>query len=340
MRPHRPVSFLLVALAIASSVALPGRPAPVRAADATGTLEARVVSLGVPVAGVPVQVRSTGQPGGETWIEDAKAAVDTTDAKGIARFRGLAPGRYHVVGHCGRLPGDRIAGSIATKTEVLAGRTAHATLTLRQGGRILGRAMQGETGLSGVSLITESGQALPSSCPMLEPRNPGPDGRFTVGKVPLGTRVVVRAVRPLGRGEVEVTRDFTLAAPETVTGTWAFPVLDSADLGQLEIGVRLDAGQPADKGRMEIQSVAEGWRYKLGYDFTDADSLTTLPSLPPGEYTIRAMASPGGKTWWNASTDTILIAPGARRRKIIPGRARQAAAPPAHAHTEGDGHKH
>ena len=330
MRPHRWLLPFLVT-AIVAAFLVPSHPAPSGAADAkgTGAIEARVVSLGEPIAGVPVQVRSTGEPGGEQWMEDPKAAVDTTDAKGIARFTGLAPGRYHVVGHCGRLPGDRIAGNIATKAEVLPGRTAHATITLRQGGRILGRAMRGDRGMSGVQLQTEANAALPSSCPMLEPRNPGPDGRFTVGKVPIGSIVHVRAVKPMGRGELEVQKDFTLAAPETLTGEWTFPQLDSAQLGTVRIGVRLDDGNPADKGRLEIQHINQGWRYKVGFDFTEADSITVLPEMPPGEYSIRAMATPGVKAWWNATADTMVVAPGAARRKIVSARLRQPTAAPA-----------
>jgi hypothetical protein len=302
----------------------------------TGAIEARILALGVPIPGVAVQVRSTGDPGGEQWIEDPKAVVDTSDARGMVRFTGLAAGRYHVVGHCGRLPGDHIAGNIATKAEVLPGKTAHATLTLRRGGRILGRAMEGDRGMSGVTLLTEANSALQSSCPMLEPRNPGPDGRFTVGKVPLGTAVSVKALRRLGKGDLEVWKDFNLAAAETVSGTWTFPELDSAQLGTVTIGVRLDDGRPADRGRLEIQHIDEGWRYRLGFDFTEADSLTVLPDMPAGEYSIRAMATPGGKSWWNATTDTIVVAQGARHRKIIPARLRQAAASPAPA----AGHEH
>ena len=308
----------------------PTRPRAAGAADGagakgTGSIEARILALGEPIPGVAVQVRSTGVPGTDEWLEDPAATVDTSDAKGIVSFSGLAPGRYHLVGHCGRLPGDCIAGNIATKVEVLAGVTAHATLTLRRGGRILGRAMRGEIGLSGVELQTESSDALPSSCPMLEPRNPGPDGRFTVGKVPVGTFVNVKAIRSLGKGDIEVWKDFTLARPETVTGTWNFPELDSAQLGTLRIGVRLDDGHPADRGRLELQHLDKDWRYRLGLDFTEADSVAILPDLPPGEYSIRALATPGGKVWWNATADTLLLAPGAHRVKIMPARIRRPA---------------
>jgi hypothetical protein len=314
-------------------------------ARGTGTIEARVVVLGQPVAGVPVQARPVGR-GGSDWVEDSTAVVDTTDRDGRVRFRGVAPGRYHVVGHCGLLPGDMIAGNIATRVDVTAGKTASGTLTLRRGGRILGLAVEGERPLSGVTLQTEATDALPSSCPMLQPRNPGPDGRFTVGKVPVATFVWVKALRPLGRGEVQVWKDFRLAQAETVTGTWNFPPLDSTQLGSVRIGVRLDAGGPADKGRLELLQIhplpAEappgpdqppsppggahrqaGWRYTLSFDFTEKDSVTTLESLPPGEYTLRAIATPGVRQWWNAASDTLVIAPGGRHEKFLLARLRR-----------------
>lgn len=325
-RSPRSASIVLPVLAAVLLAGLvPSRPRPAGAAVAkgTGSVEARILALGVPVPGIAVQVRSTGVPGTDQWMEDPTAPVDTTDAKGRVQFSGLLPGLYHVVGHCGRLPGDFIAGSIATRVEVLPGSTAHATLTLRRGGRIVGRTMLGDVGLGGISLQTESSDALPSSCPMLEPRNPGPDGRFTVGKVPIGTSVYVKAIRPLGRGEIEVWKDFNLAQAETVTGTWNFPPLDSAQLGTVRIGVRLEHGAPADRGRLELQHLDQGWRYRLGFDFTEADSLTLLTHLPPGEYSVRAMATPGVKAWWNATADTLVVAPGSHRDKIISARLRQ-----------------
>jgi len=321
--------FPLVAFACAVfAVALvPFPPSGARAASGakgTGTVEVRVVALGEPVAGVAVQARSTGRPGGEVWMEDSTAVADTSDAEGRVRFTGLAPGRYHVVGHCGRLPGDVIAGNLATKVDVVPGHTAKATLTLRRGGRIVGRALVGERGLSGVSLQTEATDALSSTCPMLEARNPGPDGRFSVGKVPVGSYVWVKGIRPLGRGEIQVWRDFRIAKAETVTGTWNFPPIDSTQLGSVRIGVRLAESGPADRGRLELLHLdKEGWRYTLGFDFSEGDSVTLLPWLPPGEYTVRAMATPGVKRWWNAASDTLVIAPGASHTKVLTARLRQ-----------------
>jgi hypothetical protein len=326
VRLVRPLPFVALVLATALLAAVaPSRPRAAGAAPAsagkssraTGSLEARILALGEPVQGVAVQVRSTGVPGTDQWIESPDAVIDTSDAKGIVHFDGLEPGRYNVVGHCGRLPGN-----IATKVDVMTGKTAHTTLTLRRGGRVLGRAMLGDRGVSGVQIVTESSEALASSCPILEARNPGPDGRFSVGKVPVGTFVYVKAIKPLGRGDLEVWKDFNLAKPETVSVTWNFPVLDSAQLGTVRIGVRLDQGQPADRGRVEIQHIDSDWRYRLGFDFTQDDSITVLPSLPPGHYTVRAMATPGVKTWWNAAADTFMVGPGVKRDKIIPAKIR------------------
>lgn len=321
---HRLSAALVAALVGLGLAVLASHPGPAGAA-ATGTIEVRILAQGDPIPGVPVQVRPTGEPGLDTWMESPSARVDTSDARGIVRFADLAPGRYHVIGHCGRLPGDCIAGNIATKAEVIPGATAHATLTLRRGGRILGRAVVGERALAGVTLQTESADALPSSCPILEPRNPGPDGNFTVGKVPVGNYVWVKALRPLGRGDLQVWKDFHMAKPETVSGSWSFPDLDSASLGTVRIGVRLDDGHPAGKGRIELSHLDQkaSWRYTIGFDFTEAESLTILPSMPPGEYSLRAMATPGVKAWWNATAETLLVAPGVRRDKIIQARLRQ-----------------
>lgn len=319
--------FVAVACAAMLAVVLaPFPPAGARAASGpkgTGSIEVRVIALGEPVPGVAVQARPTGGPGGEVWREDSTAIADTSDAQGKVRFTGLAPGRYHVVGHCGRLPGDIIAGNLASKVDVVPRHTARATLTLRRGGRIVGRAMEGERGLSGIVLQTEATDALASSCPMLEARNPGPDGRFAVGKVPVGSYVWVKAIRPLGRGEIQVWKDFRIARAETVTGTWNFPPIDSTQLGSARIGVRLADAGPADRGRLELLHLdKEGWRYSLGFDFTEADSVTLLPALPPGEYTVRAMATPGVRRWWNAASDTLVVAPGARHTKILVARLR------------------
>ena len=63
-------------------------------------------------------------------------------------------------------------------------------------------------------------------------------------------------------------------------------------------------------------------RREVRFDFTQDDSITVLPNLPPGHYTVRAMATPGVKTWWNAAADTFVVGPGQRRDKIIPAKIR------------------
>jgi hypothetical protein len=302
----------------------PHAGAAVPAPPSTGNLEVRILAEGKPVPGVPVQARAVGEPGRDTWVEGTNAAVDTSDARGVVHFRGLAVGGYDVVGHCGRLPGDNIAGTIATRAEVIAGTMAHATLTLRRGGRILGRCLEGETPLGDVRLESEAVAALPSTCPMLEGRNPGPDGRFTVGKIPIGTIVWVKGLRPMGKGTLQVWKDFNLAHAETVTGTWNYPHFDSTQLGTVRIGVRLDEGQPAEGGRLDLTHLSpDGWRYSVGFDFTEAESLTVLPALPPGAYSVRATANATVKTWWSAAADTISVAPGASHTKLVHSKVRR-----------------
>jgi hypothetical protein len=327
MRPHpvpRPVR-LLPALAATALLAVAlsrvaAAPAPAPAAKPTGTIEARVILLGTPVAGVPIQVRNTGEPGLDVWMEDSTAVVDTTDAKGIARFAGLPAGRYHVLAHCGRLPGDRIAGSISTRAEVIPGQVAHSTLTLRPGGRIRGRVLEGDRPVSRATVETQTIDALPSNCPTLDTRNPGPDGRFEVGRVPINTFLWVKVYRPLGGGDVQLWKDFTLAAADTIEATWNFPALDSARLATVRLGVRIPGEGPADLGRIELSTIhPDGWRYFAGFDFTTEDSLHTLPSVPPGRYGLRATCRPGTKKWWNAQPESLVVEPGAKITRLLTG---------------------
>lgn len=317
------VATVLVAAALARAGAAPAAPAATaKDARPTGSIEARVILMGTPVPGVPLQARNVGEPGLDVWMEDSTAVIDTTDAKGIAHFRGLVPGRYHVLAHCGRLPGDRIAGTISTKAEVIAGQVAHSTLTLRPGGRIRGRILEGGRPISRATVETQTTDALPSSCPTLDARNPGPDGRFEVGRVPLDTHVWIKVYRPLGGGDIQLWKDFKLTAPDTIEATWELPAVDSAQLASLELGVRIDGGAPAQAGRIELSTIhPDGWRYFAGFDFSADDSLHTLPAVPPGRYGLRATARPGTGTWWNAQPESLVIEPGTKLKRLLTGRA-------------------
>ncbi len=316
----------LVPLAIAAMLAAPdprasgaATPPPAK----TGMIEARVILLGAPVAGVPIQARSTGEPGLDVWMDDSTAVIDTTDARGIAHFRGMPAGRYHILAHCGRLPGDRIAGTISTRAEVVAGMIAHSTLTLRPGGRIRGRVLEGgKVPTTRVTVETQTTDALPSGCPVMDTRNPGPDGRFEVGRVPVDTYLWVKVHRPLGDGDVQLWRDFKLAKADTIEATWTLPAIDSTQLATVRLGVRLDKGGAAEGGRFELSTIhPDGWRYFAGFDFGADDSLHTLTSVPPGRYGLRATPKPGIKTWWNAPAESLIVSPGATITRLLPGRA-------------------
>ncbi len=316
----------LVPLAVAALFAALGPRASGAASPPpakTGTIEARVILLGAPVPGVPIQARNTGEPGLDVWMDDSTAAIDTTDTKGIAHFRALPPGRYHVLAHCGRLPVDRIAGTISTKAEVIAGMVTHSTLTLRPGGRIRGRVLEGDRApTSRVTVETQTTDALPSGCPMLDTRNPGPDGRFEVGRVPVDTYLWVKVYRPLGGGDVQLWKDFRLATADTVEATWVLPAIDTTQLATVRLGVRLDKGGAAEGGRFELSTIhPDGWRYFAGFDFGADDSLHTLTSVPPGRYGVRATPKPGIKTWWNAPAESLIVAPGAKLTRLLTGRA-------------------
>lgn len=317
-----PTRSLLPLLACALSVFAAGPPARAAAPKAP-SIEAKVSLLGTPVKGVIVQARPVRANGLDGWMEDSTAVIDTSDAAGIVQFRGLAPGRYHVAAQCGRLPVDRIAGSIATKLEVLPGHTAHATLTLRPGGRIKGLVLSGDRPTSAVIVEAQSIDALPSNCPTLEARNPGPDGRFEVGRAPLNTPIRIKVTRQQAEGSIEVWREFTLTAPDTVEGTWTLPGIDSTSLGTLRVGVRLEDGVPVEAGRMEVSlRHPDGYRYVA--DFTldgEKDSLKTLTALPPGRYGIRSTPRPGIKRFWNASPESVTVAAGKVTTYLVKGRS-------------------
>ena len=319
-RPTRVLSALVATVLVA--VALPRvSAAPAPAVKANASIEARVILYGVPVANVPLQARNVGEPGLGVWMEDSTAVVDTTDAKGIVVFKGLVPGRYHVLAHCGRLPGDCIGGTISTQAEALPGQVGHATITLRPGGRISGRVLENGRPNPRVTVETQSIDALPSSCPTLDARNPGPDGSFEVGRVPLDTRLWVKVFRPLGGGDLQLWKEFRLAAVDTVEATWELPAIDSTKLATLRLGVRIEGAGPPEAGRMELSTThPDGWRYYAGFDITAQDSVHTLPAVPPGRYGLRATARPGGGTWWNAAPESIDVQPGETLTRLLPAR--------------------
>jgi hypothetical protein len=116
-----------IALPLLAAVLLAG-PGPSRSRGAaaagvadsmgSGSIEVRLLAIGEPVAGFGVQVRPAGAPGTpntDEWIDDPNAHVAKSDVGGIARFSGLSPGRYLVIGDCGGIKGDYIGGSIATR---------------------------------------------------------------------------------------------------------------------------------------------------------------------------------------------------------------------------------
>ncbi len=324
-QPLRRALLLAFTLALgAGSLSVHAR----RAESANGSIEVRVLGQGQSVPGVVVRLfKDDGTllevPG---QVGSTPLARDSSDADGALEFRDLEPGRYIVTALCERLPGNWIGGSSSTKVEVLPDRPGHATLTLRRGGMIRGRVTKGGRPYTDARISTESQDALPSGCPVLQSQGPDPEGAFVVRKVPVGATSWVKANVPLGGGELGVWHDFRMEKPDTLDSEWAVPDFKDGDLGSALFGVRLPTGEYVDKGRVELllaHSGPDGYRYQVNLALGGPDSLQKVEKLPPGRYNIRAFAEPGGKQWWNASPDTLRIQPGQVTKKVLAARPRQ-----------------
>src|SRR5439155_16616087 len=82
-----------------------------------------------------------------------------TDATGHAHFKAVPPGRYIVTTGCG-VKGNWIAGNYASRVEAFAGRAIAVTLTMRRGGMVRGKAMQGDRPVRRCDLRADSPDAM------------------------------------------------------------------------------------------------------------------------------------------------------------------------------------
>lgn len=283
---------------------------PARAADATASIEVQVLGLGKPVAGVVVRTKVRENEPVDTWMPGTKPlAEDSTDATGIVRFSNLQPGRYIVALACEKLEGDWIGGTATSLVEVIESRPAHATLTLRRGGRVKGKVVGDAETVRRSEIRMLAPDAMQSGCPT---QTPGPireDGAFDVRKIPLGGRATISAIAHLGDGELNVWRDVKFDRPDSTDLTLTLPNVTDENLGKIEFEVRDDEGHRVRKGTVELQQTrsVEQWTYRVMGRLSENDSTLIVPSLPAGVYAVRARPEPGTSPWWLPRSDSIVV---------------------------------
>ncbi len=312
------------------------------AATQTSGIRVRVLGQGTPVAHVPIRVRADDGTTPENWPPQAKLlAEDSTRADGTIGFPDIPPGRYIVLAPCNRLPGDWIGGTSATRLEVLPGRSTSATLTLRRGAHIVGKADGSADVLAQASVRTETPTSLASGCPMLSPTPIAADGGFEVSKVPIGERSIVRIEMPLGQGTLSVSEEFKPEQAETVTRTWQLPSLDPKELGSANVRLRDADGKPMSQGSVEfsLRQASPSWRYQASYEVAAGDTVTKATSLPPGRYFVRATPQPGASPFWMATPESLTVEPGKTASLRLRTRLRETGTPPAQTQDH-SGHGH
>jgi hypothetical protein len=278
------------------------------------TVTVMVSGQGTPVPDVKVTLAPDTGVAPESWniSNSTPVGVIPTDATGHAVFSGVAPGRYIVTTSCG-LPGNWIAGNYASKIEVIESRPTTLTLTLRRGGMIRGKAMQGSHVATKAEVRSDSPDALMSTCGMMTPSLVDTlTGAFTVSKIPLNATTWVKGEMPMGPGRIGVWRDFHFDKPDTVDMTLEFPTMDPKDVGALELDLKPDSAEQPDSGMAQLlQITSDGkWRYEANVVVGGVAGVTKVPSLPAGDYQIRAYATPGSAKWWNVPNDSLKVVPG------------------------------
>jgi uncharacterized GH25 family protein len=225
-----------------------------------------------PIPAAVVQARAVNRRSG--------AAPQLADADGRFDLLGLDPGTYTLVA---RVPG--LAAGIAVGVVVGSEGETRADVTLRGGGRVMGRLVSGtDHPVAGrVHLQEAGGGALPDDVQELVRADAGADGRFQVEDVPSGSVVLVATARGLAptRIDVDVRGD---GAPN--------------DLGDvsLDAGITIE-GHVRDRSGGGIADVLLATYKRRGSSTTrsearsDADGAYILPGLDTGPFRIYVAAA-------------------------------------------------
>lgn len=300
------------------------------AADTKGAgapVDVMVSGQGTPVPGIKITLAPDTGGAPEAWNTSYSAplAVIPTDSTGHARFASVPPGRYIVTTNCG-LPGNWIAGNSATRLEMLPGRPARVTLTLRRGAMLRGIVLQGDRPAGHAEIRAESLDALMSTCATMTPsRVDTTSGAFVVAKIPLGATTSVKANLDFGPGQISVSKDFHIERPDTLETTLQFPALAPSDLGSLVLEFKPDSAATPNSGSAQLLQVQSdsSWRYEATIGVGGADATRVFTGLPAGSYQIRAYAEPGVNKWWSAPIDSLRIVPGKTTRYTISAKLRK-----------------
>jgi hypothetical protein len=301
----------------------PPQPAPPGDAPAgpPSTVDVLVAGQGVPIEGAKVTLApDVGKPAEQWNTGDSKPLGQiATDASGHVHFAGVPPGRYIVTTGCG-VPGNWIAGNYASRIEAFAGRAITVTLTMRRGGMVRGKALQGDRPVRHCDLRAEAPDALMSTCGMMSPSLVDTaTGGFTITKVPLNANMWIKASIDQGDGQLGVWKAYTLEKPDTLDVTLAFPTLPADQTGTLVIHFRPSAVAVVDSGsaQLTLNQPDGSWRYETSPRIAGRDTVTTVKNLPAGGYQIRPYASVGEQKWWNAPIDSVHIMAGKTTTYIV-----------------------
>jgi len=309
-----PAAATLVALTAAFVVATAGAQAPDAPTGPPSIVDVLVSGQGEAVPGIKVTLApDIGRPAEQWNVGDSKPlGIALTDATGHARFNDVPPGKYVVTSGCATVA-NWIAGNYASRVEAFGGRTIAVTLTMRRGGMVRGKAMQGEQALKRCDLRTDSPDAMSTTCGMMSASLvDSATGGFTIARVPIGAQMWIKGSIDFGVGDLGVWKSVQMAKPETLDVVLPFPSLAAKDLGTLVIKFRPDTPAVTDSGNAALTlSQPDGsWRFEASPRIAGVDSVTTVKGLPAGGYQIRPYAAVGTAKWWNASTDSVHVKAG------------------------------
>jgi protocatechuate 3,4-dioxygenase beta subunit len=230
-----------------------------------GTLTGKVTVDGAPVTAYDIEC-------------DGPEDVDSksiTDATGAYRIERLAPGSYEC-----SVTAD--AGTGKAKVDVPPG-DAKLDIALARWGVITGKVVDvlQKKPVAGVLVVAGSGQAGFGSAKgfedMMRGRTPksGPDGVFTLPRVPAGTGTVTFMGSELSFGDALATKPYTVKSGERIDlGTIEVVPPRQGDAGTFGFGTTID-----DQSRLVVSSVKEGGP-AAAVGVKEGDIITALSGIP------------------------------------------------------------